>query len=67
MSTTQTQETKKTGARLGLLDGLRISAALIVVLYHYTAWGHSHWGLKAPDAWPILSQFSRYGLIGVQL
>lgn len=67
VSTTQTQETKKTGARLGLLDGLRISAALIVVLYHYTAWGHSHWGLKAPEAWPILSQFSRYGLIGVQL
>ncbi|MHA7157099.1 acyltransferase family protein [Glutamicibacter endophyticus] len=54
-------------ARLGLLDGLRITAALTVVFYHYTAWGHSHWGTKAPDAWPILSEITRYGSIGVQL
>ncbi|MGP9489129.1 acyltransferase family protein [Glutamicibacter sp. 287] len=67
MSKTETQESKKSGARLGLLDGLRISAALIVVLYHYTTWGHSHWGVKAPDAWPVLSEFTRYGSIGVQL
>ncbi|MCW4464144.1 acyltransferase [Glutamicibacter sp. MNS18] len=53
--------------RLGLLDALRIVAALVVVLYHYTAWGHQHWGEGALEAWPILSQFTIYGSIGVQL
>ncbi|KSU67248.1 acyltransferase family protein [Arthrobacter sp. NIO-1057] len=53
--------------RLGLLDALRITAALFVVFYHYTAWGHEHWGSKAPEFWPVLSEFTRYGQLGVQL
>ncbi len=50
-----------------MLDGLRIMAALLVVLYHYTAWGHDYWGAYAPDVWPLLSTVTRYGQIGVQL
>ncbi|QCY47810.1 Acyltransferase [Glutamicibacter creatinolyticus] len=53
--------------RLGLLDALRIAAALVVVLYHYTAWGHGYWGAEAVDAWPVLGKFTIYGSIGVQL
>ena len=53
--------------RLGLLDALRITAALIVVLYHYTAWGHHHWGREVAETWPVLSQFTIYGSMGVQL
>ncbi|MFJ2621509.1 acyltransferase family protein [Glutamicibacter sp. NPDC087344] len=60
------QKNKQT-PRLGLLDGLRITAAVVVVLYHYTAWGHNFWGQYAPDAWPVLSAVTRYGQIGVQL
>lgn len=67
MSNIEVQSAKKTGARLGLLDALRITAAVVVVLYHYTAWGHGYWGTLAPKEWPILSQFTRYGAIGVQL
>lgn len=46
---------------------MRITAAMIVVLYHYTAWGHEHWGSKAAEYWPVLSEFTRYGQLGVQL
>lgn len=46
---------------------MRITAAVIVVFYHYTAWGHNYWGEHAPQFWPVLSQFTRYGQIGVQL
>ena len=60
-------DTSRPARRLGLLDGLRLAAALCVVLYHYTAWGHDYWGANAPQAWPVLSQFSRYGQLGVQL
>lgn len=66
-SATEGEGTRKRVPRLGLLDALRIAAALLVVLYHYTAWGHQHWGKDVSDAWPILSQFTIYGSIGVQL
>ncbi|MEO9247609.1 acyltransferase [Citricoccus nitrophenolicus] len=56
--------------RLALLDGLRLLAALAVVLFHWTAWHHGHWGRHgetAVEAWPWLSQFSAVGALGVQL
>lgn len=56
--------------RLALLDGLRLVAALAVVLFHWTAWHHEHWGRQgepAAEAWPGLSQFSSVGALGVQL
>ena len=54
--------------RLALLDGLRFLAAVLVLLYHYTAWRHEFWGTPmAKDAWPELSKFTLYGNMGVQL
>lgn len=54
--------------RLALLDGLRLLAAVLVLLYHYTAWHHGFWGTAvAKDAWPVLSKFTLYGNMGVQL
>lgn len=54
--------------RLALLDGLRFLAAILVLLYHYTAWRHEFWGTAmAKDAWPALSKFTLYGNMGVQL
>lgn len=56
--------------RLALLDGLRLLAALAVVLFHWTAWHHEYWGRygeTAAEAWPWLSQFSSVGALGVQL
>lgn len=54
--------------RLALLDGLRFAAAALVVLFHYTAWHHGYWGTaEAKDAWPVLSQVTVYGNMGVQL
>ncbi|MGM7671333.1 acyltransferase family protein [Microbacterium sp. A93] len=56
--------------RLALLDGLRLLAALAVVLFHWTAWHHGYWGRHgepAAEAWPWLSQFSSVGALGVQL
>ncbi len=56
--------------RLAMLDGLRLVAALAVVLFHWTAWHHGNWGRHgdpAAEAWPWLSQFTAVGALGVQL
>jgi peptidoglycan/LPS O-acetylase OafA/YrhL len=56
--------------RLAMLDGLRLLAALAVVLFHWTAWHHGNWGRHgepAAEAWPWLSQFTSVGALGVQL
>ncbi|HXD27938.1 MAG TPA: acyltransferase [Arthrobacter sp.] len=54
--------------RLALLDGLRLLAAVGVILYHYTAWHHGNWGIEpAKAAWPSLSRFTLFGNMGVQL
>jgi peptidoglycan/LPS O-acetylase OafA/YrhL len=58
----------KRAPRLALLDGLRFAAAVLVVLFHYTAWHHGFWGTdEARDAWPLLSKVTVYGNMGVQL
>lgn len=54
--------------RMALLDGLRLVAAVGVILYHYTAWHHGYWGVEpAKAAWPYLSRLSVFGNMGVQL
>lgn len=62
---------KATSDRMALLDGLRLIAALGVVLFHLTAWHHGYWsgsdGAKSAEMWPKLSQYTAYGNLGVQL
>lgn len=56
------------GARLALLDGVRLLAAVGVIFYHYTAWHHGYWGIEpAKAAWPNLSRVSVFGNMGVPL
>ncbi|MFC7401102.1 acyltransferase family protein [Citricoccus sp. GCM10030269] len=66
----QPQQKSHQRPRLALLDGLRLVAALGVVLFHWTAWHHSNWGRHgdpAAAAWPWLSQLTSVGAVGVQL
>ena len=54
--------------RLLLLDCLRLTAAMGVVLYHYTAFaGSEFWGVPAKEVFPRLSGITAYGALGVQL
>lgn len=54
--------------RWALLDGLRLVAALMVVLFHYTAWHHSFWQRgEAAQVWSGLSFATAFGNLGVQL
>ena len=60
----------RSGGRLAVLDGLRISAALMVAIYHYT--GHETqidylWGEPREQAFPIFSDIFKYGFTGVEL
>ena len=67
-ASTQAVPQPRRAPRLALLDGLRFLAAVLVLLYHYTAWHHEFWGTSvAKDAWPGLSRFTMYGNMGVQL
>jgi len=56
-------------SRLREVDLLRFIAAVAVMLFHYTARQNAAWG---PDVDPVtvfpqLSQFTRYGFLGVEL
>lgn len=54
--------------RFYLLDGLRLCAALAVMLFHYTAREHAYWTQGSPaDTFELASQFTAYGALGVQL
>ncbi|GAA5003707.1 hypothetical protein GCM10025734_41260 [Kitasatospora paranensis] len=55
-----------TGGRLQVLDGLRFVAVLMVVLYHYVAYG-SDWGRSRAELFPVLYRPAAYGWLGVQL
>ncbi|MER5569047.1 acyltransferase [Streptomyces goshikiensis] len=54
------------GGRLYVLDGLRVIAALSVVLFHFTSIDEA-WGQSAAHVFPTLHHFSQYGWIGVEL
>ncbi|WP_441245196.1 acyltransferase family protein [Kitasatospora sp. McL0602] len=53
-------------ARLVVLDGLRLLAVLMVVAYHYVAFG-SEWGVPRGEAFPGLYRPAAYGWLGVPL
>ncbi|MGO1319164.1 MAG: acyltransferase family protein [Galactobacter sp.] len=53
--------------RWALLDGLRLAAALLVVLYHYVGSAKSDWGVPNDEAWPLLHKLAALGNLGVPL
>jgi peptidoglycan/LPS O-acetylase OafA/YrhL len=53
--------------RWALLDGMRLAAALLVVLYHYVGSHKSNWGAPADTAWPVLHKLAALGNLGVPL
>jgi peptidoglycan/LPS O-acetylase OafA/YrhL len=60
----------RAGSRLAFIDGLRLAAALFVVLYHLS--GHEagvkgSLGMRAAEAFPVLYRFTSYGWMGVEL
>ncbi|MFU8850639.1 acyltransferase family protein [Micromonospora sp. SL1-18] len=65
-----TREGRSRAGRLAVIDGLRLVAALMVVMYHYTAYINGvegAWGAKPDVAFPHLHQVTAYGFLGVQL
>jgi peptidoglycan/LPS O-acetylase OafA/YrhL len=58
------------GGRLYVLDGVRLVAALMVALYHFTAFDPGvkpAWGSSPVQAFPDLHRFTQYGWMGVEL
>lgn len=54
--------------RLYVLDGMRFVAAFSVLMFHFTARDHSRWSEGLPTTvFPVLSEVSRYGYVGVHL
>lgn len=53
--------------RYGVLDGLRLAAALAVLMYHFTARDHDSWGISPATVFPTLHKFTAYGAFGVDL
>ncbi|MFJ6793452.1 acyltransferase family protein [Streptomyces sp. NPDC091268] len=52
--------------RLVVLDGVRILAALCVLLYHYVALD-SGWGGPTVEIFPVAHRFAVYGWLGVEV
>lgn len=51
-----------------MLDGLRLLAALAVILFHFTArFPTLGWGESPFEMFPLLAPISSYGMLGVQL
>ncbi len=61
---------RRGGGRLRALDGLRLIAALMVCLYHFSAKDGPtarSWGQSPGTLFPTLSGFGTYGYLGVQV
>ncbi|MET9378403.1 acyltransferase family protein [Streptomyces sp. NPDC003035] len=57
---------KQPGTRLFALDGIRITAALVVVLYHYIGL-NAAWDRNTAELFPALRPFALYGWLGVEV
>ncbi|WP_171165051.1 acyltransferase [Streptomyces sp. I05A-00742] len=57
---------RRPAPRLAVLDGLRLVAALMVVVFHYTAL-RGGWDQNPDDVFPHLRTFTRYGFVGVEV
>ncbi|MFB7666842.1 acyltransferase family protein [Kitasatospora sp. NPDC056138] len=66
IATDPAPKTPVRAGRLAALDGLRFVAALMVVAYHYLAFG-SDWGRPRAEVFPVLHLPASYGWLGVQL
>jgi peptidoglycan/LPS O-acetylase OafA/YrhL len=53
--------------RLGVLDGLRLVAALTVVSYHFIAQGDTAWQRDSRSMFPVADAITSYGWLGVEL
>ncbi|GAB2598219.1 acyltransferase [Paractinoplanes abujensis] len=54
-------------SRLPVLDGLRLIAALMVVVYHYTYRAPGPWGAHTAAVFSDVAPVTAYGWLGVQL
>jgi peptidoglycan/LPS O-acetylase OafA/YrhL len=59
-------ERREGGNRIVILDALRLIAALMVVFYHYVAFG-AGWDDPAAELFPVIFKPSAYGWLGVDL
>ena len=53
--------------RFRLLDGLRLFAALSVLVYHYCAYKGAPWPEPPKDTFAFVSRYAAYGALGVQM
>lgn len=60
-------QTRPAHGRLRLLDGLRLVAAISVLLFHFTSRASAAWGMPPWRVFPWLSAITGYGALGVQL
>ncbi|MEV4515132.1 acyltransferase [Dactylosporangium sp. NPDC049525] len=59
---------QSTHGRVAVLDGLRLAAAIFVVLFHWTGQGQGAWGEPSmPQLFPYLHSVAQYGWMGVHL
>ncbi|WP_433827973.1 acyltransferase family protein [Actinoplanes sp. CA-015351] len=69
-TTTKTTEAaaERKRPRLEVLDGLRLVAALVVLIYHYSAVKNNHiWSEPPKEAFPTAHSITFYGWLGVNL
>jgi peptidoglycan/LPS O-acetylase OafA/YrhL len=67
VTTTPSIVAERSQPRLALLDGLRLVAALMVVMFHYVASERWAWEASGRQLFPTLHRVFAYGAMGVEL